>query len=113
MTDNGLLRTGDIGYDKYSFRSGNKLKVNKYLRVDLNLSGYTDLRKQPGTWDDAFFYLNKAVHGIIPSETVFANNNPLYYNRPRPLNDNPVAFSDRDLFGYGEWRDKFFQSSLA
>lgn len=53
------------------------------------------------------------MHGIIPSETVFANNNPLYYNRPRPLNDNPVAFSDRDLFGYGEWRDKFFQSSLG
>lgn len=113
MTDNGLLRSGDIGYDKYSFRSGNKLNINKYLRVDLNLSGYTDLRKQPGTWDDAFFYLNKAVHGIIPSETVFANNNPLYYNRPQPLNDNPVAFSDRDLFGYREWRDKFFQSSLA
>lgn len=113
MTDNGLLRTGDIAYDKYSFRSANKLKINKYLRVDLNLSGYTDLRKQPGTWDDAFYYLNKAAHGIIPSETVFANNNPLYYNRPRPLNDNPVAFSDRDLFGYGEWRDKFFQSSLG
>lgn len=113
MTDNGLLRSGDIGYDKYTFRSGNKLNINKYLHVDLNLSGYTDLRKQPGTWDDAFFYLNKAVHGIIPSETVFANNNPLYYNRPKPLNDNPVAFSDRDLFGYREWRDKFFQSSLA
>ena len=113
MTDNGLLRSGDIGYDKYSFRNGTKLKINKYLRVDLNLSGYTDMRKQNGTWDDAFFYLNKAVHGIIPSETVFANNNPLYYNTPLPINDNPVLMSDRDNFGYREWRDKFFQSSMA
>ncbi len=112
-TDNGLMKSGDIGYEKYTFRSGTTARPNKYLTIELNLSGYTDLRKQPGTWDDAFFYLNKAVHGLIPSETVYANDNPLYYNRPRPQNDNPVQFSYRDNFGYGEWRDKFFQSSLA
>ncbi len=113
MTDNGLLRSGDIGYEKYSFRNGTNIKVNDNLTVDISLSGYTDLRKQPGTWDDAFFYLNKAVHGLIPSETVFANDNPLYYNRPMPLNDNPVQFSQRDIFGYGEWRDRFFQSTAG
>lgn len=113
MTDNGLLRSGDIGYEKYSFRNGTTIHANKNLTVDLSLSGYTDLRKQPGTWDDAFFYLNKAVHGLIPSETVFANNNPLYYNRPMSLNDNPVQFSQREIFGYGEWRDRFFQSTFG
>ncbi|MEG2061507.1 MAG: SusC/RagA family TonB-linked outer membrane protein, partial [Alistipes sp.] len=113
ITDNGLLRSGDIGYNKYSMRNGTKLKINKYLRADLILSGYADTRKQPGTWDDTFMYLNKATHGIIPSETVFANNNSAYYNRPAPLDDNPAYFAQRDLFGYGEWRDKFFQGSLA
>jgi TonB-linked SusC/RagA family outer membrane protein len=112
-TDNGILKSGDIGYDKYSFRNATSAQINQYLKADLSLYGYTDCRKQPGTWDDAFFYMNKAVHGLIPSETVFANNDPLYYNRPKPQNDNPVQFSQRDIFGYGEWRDQFFQSSLA
>ncbi len=112
-TDNGLLKSGDIGYQKYTFRNGTVFQPHKNFKAELNLSGYTDYRKQPGTWDDAFFYLNKAVHGLIPSETVYANNNPTYYNRPRPQNDNPVQFSQRDIFGYGEWRDRFFQSSLA
>lgn len=113
MTDNGLLRSGAVGYHKYSLRNGTQYEVNDHLKVNLNISGYTDFREQPGTWDDAFFYLNKAAHGIIPSETVYANNNPLYFNRPRPLNDNPVQFSQRDQVGYGEWRDQFFQGTLA
>lgn len=111
--DNGLLRSGDIGYNKFSLRNGTKFKVTDWLKVDLSLYGYVDERKQPGTWDDAFFYLNKSVHGIIPTETVFANNNPNYFNRPLPLNDNPVLFSERDYFGYGEWKDKFFQGNMA
>lgn len=113
MNDNGLLRSGDIGYEKFSFRTGNVITPTKDLKIDINLSGYTDLRKQPGTWGDAFFYLNKSSHALIPSEPVFANNNPSYYNRPAPLNDNPVLFSQRDLFGYREWKDLFFQSSVG
>lgn len=112
-TDNGLLRSGDIGYHKYSLRNSSNVKVNKYFTIDVNLSGYVDLRKQPGTWDDAFYYLNKSAHGLIPSETIYANNDPNYYNRPQPLSDNPVQFSQREQAGYGEWRDRFFQSSLA
>lgn len=112
-TDNGLLKSGDIGYDKYSFRSNIKAQVASNLTVDVNISGFTDKRYQPGTWDDAFFYLSKATFGIIPSETVYANNNPNYFNRPFPINDNPVAFSNKDYFGYREWRNKFFQSSIS
>ncbi len=112
-TDNGLLKSGDIGYDKYSFRSNIKAQVAKNLTADVNLSGFVDKRYQPGTWDDAFFYLSKATFGVIPSETVYANNNPNYFNRPFPINDNPVAFSDKEYFGYREWRNKFFQSSLS
>ncbi len=113
ITDNGLLRSGDIGYDKYSVRNATRFEITKHLRADLNLSGYTDLRKQPGTWDDSFMYLNKATHGIIPSETVYANNNKLYYNQPAPLDDNPAYFAQRELAGYGEWRDFFLQGALA
>ena len=100
-SDNGLLRSGDIGYHKFSIRNGSKYKINDWIRLDMNLYGYTDLRKQPGTWDDAFFYLNKAAHGIIPTETIYANDNPNYYNRPAPINDNPIEFSERDKLVIG------------
>lgn len=113
MTDNGLLRSGDIGYHKYSLRNGTQYQINKNLNATLSLYGYTDLRKQPGTWDDAFFFLNKSAHGLIPSETVYANNNPRYFNHPRSLGENPVQNSDRDQAGYTEWRDQFFQGSFA
>lgn len=113
MTDNGLLKSGDIGYNKYSLRSNLSAKIASNLTADVNISGWIDKRYQPGTWDDAFFYLSKASYGMIPSETVYANNNPLYFNKPLPLNDNPVAFADKDYFGYREWRNKFFQTTVA
>lgn len=111
--DNGLLRSGDIGYSKYSLRNGTKYKITDWLRMDVSLYGYSDYRKQPGTWDDSFFYLNKATHGTIPNETVYANGNKEYFNRPRPTNDNPVQNSMSDQAGYTEYRDKFFQGSMS
>lgn len=113
MTDNGLLRSGDIGYEKFSFRNSTQFNPLKGLKINLILSGYSDVRKQPGTWSDAFTYINRAAHGIIPSETIYANNNPLYYNRPEALGENPLQLSDREEVGYTEWRDKVFQSNLT
>ncbi|PGH40180.1 MAG: SusC/RagA family TonB-linked outer membrane protein, partial [Candidatus Nephrothrix sp. EaCA] len=113
QTDNGLLRSGDIGYQKVTFRNRTVFNASKNFKVELGLAGYKDLRKQPGTWDDAFFFINKAVHGLIPSESVYANNNESYYNRPRPLTDNPVLMSQSDLYGYGEWREGLLQSTIA
>lgn len=112
-SDNGLLRSGDINYSKFSLRNGSKYKINDWISAELSIYGYKDLRSQPGTWDDAFFYLNKSAHGIIPTETVYANNNENYYNRPAPINDNPVEFSQREYAGYGEWRDRFFQGQAS
>lgn len=111
--DNGLLISGDIGYEKYSFRTGINLQPSDDWKIDVILSGYTDTRKQPGTWNGAFFYLNKATHGLIPSDPIFANNNSSYFNRPAPLNDNPIQFADRDIFGYREWKDILFESSVG
>ena len=113
LGDSGLLRTGDISYDRFSLRNGTKYKINDWLRFDVNVYGYSDIRKQPGANDDAFYYLNKATHSVIPSEPVYANNNPDYYNRPDPLFDNPVAYSDRDYMGYSETRSKSFQGVAA
>lgn len=113
QTDNGLLRSNDIGYEKYSFRTGTQFAPHRDLKINLSLSGYSDMRKQPGTWDDAFSYINRAAHGIIPTESIYANNNPLYFNRPEALGENSVQYADRDQVGYREWRDKLFSSNLS
>ena len=111
--DYGLLRSNDIGYSKFSFRTSTTYRPNKYWEIQANISGHKDNRYQPGTWGDSFFYINKAVHAIIPSETVFANNNEEYYNRPLPTNDNPVEFSQKEIAGYREWKEFLMQSSLS
>lgn len=112
VTDNGLLKSGDIGYEKFSLRSNVKFDVSKNFSAALNVSGWTDKRKQPGTDPGAYFFLAKSAHSVIPSETVYANNNTDYFNKPAPLGENPVAASDRDLFGYTEWRNRMLQTSL-
>lgn len=113
LGDTGLLKSGDIGYNKFSVRNGTKYKINDYLRFDINLYGYSDKRYQPGGADNAFYFLNKAVHAAIPSEPVYANDNPEYYNRPNPLFDNPLAYADRDYMGYSDTKSKSFQGVAA
>jgi len=112
MTDNGLLKSGDLGYHKYSLRSNIKAQVTNNFTASLNLSGWTDKRYQPGTLDNAYFFLAKSVYNIVPWEPVYANNNPAYYNNPAPLSQNPVAASYSDTFGYRNWKNRNFQSTI-
>lgn len=113
QTDNGLLKSGDIAYQKVSFRNGTTVNAGKNIKVEFSLAGYKDFRKQPGTQDDAFYYINKATYGLIPSETIFANNNEAYYNRPDPLTDNPVLMAQSSKYGYDQWREALVQSMLS
>ncbi|WP_353719372.1 SusC/RagA family TonB-linked outer membrane protein [Dyadobacter sp. 676] len=50
--ENGLLKSGDMGYQKYTFRSNIGIDLTKNLKADLILSGLFDKRDQPG---DNFF----------------------------------------------------------
>ncbi len=110
--EDGILRSGDLYYKKYTLRSNNKVKVAKNILANVNISAWTDNRTQPGTDNNAFMYLLKQVYNIRPYETIYSNNNPEYYNKPTPTNENPVAASYSDLYGYTDWKNSCFQSTI-
>lgn len=107
--ENGLLKSGDMGYQKYTFRSNIGIDLTKNLKADLILSGLFDKREQPG---DNFFNIYKGTRIALPTERPYANDNPKY---PALLSGgyNPVALADRSLTGYSQEVNKFFQSTFA
>jgi TonB-linked SusC/RagA family outer membrane protein len=107
--ENSLLKSGDMGYQKYTFRSNIGIDLTKNLKADLILSGLFDKREQPG---DNFFNIYKGTRIALPTERPYANDNPKY---PALLSGgyNPVALAERDLTGYTQEVNKFFQSTFA
>lgn len=110
--EDGILRSGDINYHKYTLRSNTRVKVAKNLSANVNISAWSDKRTQPGTDENAFMYLLKHVYNIRPYEPIYANDNTDYYNKPTPSNENPVAASYSDVFGHTDWRNTNFQSTV-
>ncbi|MFD1139860.1 SusC/RagA family TonB-linked outer membrane protein [Larkinella insperata] len=107
--ENGLLKSRDMGYQKYTFRTNIGIDLSKNLRADLILSGLLDERNQPG---DNFFNIFKGTRIALATERPYANDNPNY---PSLLSGgyNPVALANGDLTGYTEDVNKFFQSTVS
>ncbi|MEO6287997.1 MAG: SusC/RagA family TonB-linked outer membrane protein, partial [Dyadobacter sp.] len=107
--ENGLLKTGDMGYQKYTFRTNVGIDLTKNLKADLILSGLFDKRNQPG---DNFFNIYKGTRIALATERPYANDNPKY---PALLSGgyNPVALANGALTGYSDEVNKFFQSTFA
>lgn len=109
FNEEGLLRSNDMGYEKYTFRSNLSSSLGENLKAEVFLAGRYDKREQPG---ENFFNIFKGTRVTLPIETPYANNNPAY---PGAVSSgqNPLILSNRDLTGYNESVDKQFQSSLA
>jgi TonB-linked SusC/RagA family outer membrane protein len=105
----GILKSNDLDYKKYNFRSNISTKVMKDLTFDFNVSGTMDQKNQPY---QAPYYIFRSMWYQPPTNTVYANNNPLYLNNlPNPL--HPVAQSESDVSGYQILNNKWFQSSAS
>lgn len=109
QNENSLLKSNDMNYKKYTFRTNVGIELTKNLKADLILSGLFDKRTQPG---DNFFNIYKGTRIALPTERPYANGNPKY---PALLSGgyNPVVLMDRGLTGYTEEANKFFQSTFA
>jgi len=111
LKEEGLLKSNDINYEKYDFRTNLTAKLTDNLVADLNIMGRYDKRSTPG---ENFFNIFRGAISSLPSHAPYANGNPSY---PGLVTDgqsvNPIALSDRELTGYSEEENKFFQSSVA
>lgn len=110
VEDQGLLKTDDLNYDKYTFRSNLTAQLTKNLKADIQIAGMRDKKTTPGA---NFFNIFKATRIADPTARPYANDNPEFPSLLAPSNLNPVAMSNRDISGYNEQVNKKFSSTIA
>lgn len=112
----GLLKGGDLNYEKYNVRSNVTSKITNRIKVDFNLSGIMDEKNNSYLGTGGAFGVYKSVWRQIPLQPIYANNNPnyIYDTKLESANSgNPVALIDKDVNGYTKYRKKWFQSSAS
>jgi len=96
--DNGLLKSGDINYNKWSFRSNVSAKMTKSLTAAVNVAGYMDRSEDPAA---DMFNIYRGTITSLPYKPVYANNTEPYWNGVKDGQAyNPVAQSFIENCGY-------------
>lgn len=113
VDDEGLFKSNDWNYNKYNFRTNITANLTKNLVADVNIFGRYDERNQPGGHMFSVLETFKGCVLSLPTEPVYANNNPDYPNNPLPTSQNPVVLMDKDKVGYTKNIGKLFQSSFS
>lgn len=108
MKQDGVLKSNDLNYNRYNFRSNINVNITKRFRAQILLSGDMDEKNQP---DKDLWTLFKYTWNQKPTIPIYANNNPLYPNYFTD-NANPVVISDASKVGYKKNKQKNFQGQL-
>lgn len=97
--ENSLLRSNDMWYKRFNLRSNITTMLHPNLKAELLIAGRYDNRTVPG---ENFFNIFKGTRVSLPTDRVYANNNPEYPSVVAPSNQNPVILSQRNITGYNE-----------
>lgn len=106
----GFLRSEDLNYKRYNLRSNITTRINKNLTVDLNINGTMEEKNQP--YQDAWNII-RSYWRQLPTQSVYANNNPDYLNIGEVDGSNPVALANADVSGYKKFRNRWLQSQMS
>lgn len=110
MKQDGALRTGDMNYDRWNFRSNVDLKITNNLKAMVSIGGYLDEMNEPRT-DIWAVYKNAWIER--PDAEIYANGNPDYLNGVNLIGDHPLAVTNSDITGYRKRLTKVFNGQLA
>jgi len=108
VKDNGMLQSGDLGYDRANLRSNVTANLTTNLRVRVNIAGLYDKAYQPG---ESFEQISRNTIVTLPTEYPYANNN-VDYPATTNLGVTPLAASQRELTGFNESENRNLQSSF-
>jgi len=106
----GLLTSNDLNYKRYNVRSNVTSKIGKNITVNLNMSAIMDQKNSPA---QSFWYTTRETWRELPTQTIYANNNPMYLNDGIVDGGNPVAYENSSINGYSTQNNKFFNGSLS
>ncbi|MDR2058432.1 MAG: SusC/RagA family TonB-linked outer membrane protein [Dysgonamonadaceae bacterium] len=103
LNQDGILKTKD-NFRRYNFRSNFSTLIAERLTAEVQIGGRRERRDAPatvaggGSNDNFSHSIFKNMAMALPYKTVYANNNPLYYN-DLGSEPNPAALLDRDKAG--------------
>lgn len=106
--ENGLLKSDNINYDKYNFRTNLSAELAKGLTFDTSISGMFDEKEAPSFGYYNIFY---AAVTCLPDSVPFINGNRDYPTWQTFL--NPVAISDSERTGYTRDNNKHFSGNMS
>lgn len=106
----GLLKSNDMYYKRFNLRSNITTMLHQNLKAEVFIAGRYDVRMVPG---ENFFNIFKGTRVTLPTDKVYANNNPSYPAVVAPSNQNPVTLSQAGVTGYNESINRNVQSSVA
>lgn len=109
MDQEGFFKKNALDYSRYNLRANINMNLAKGLTVGVKLSGVLDDRKGNSTDSWEVF---KNLWRSAPDDPLYANNNPLYLQKPQSADDNPLALIDPDITGYKKRANKFFTSTF-
>lgn len=108
-SEDGILKSGDLYYNRYNLRSNLGFEITKGLKADVLLSGTFDKKHQPynDTWE-----LFKALWMLKPTDTPYANDNPNY---PSNVGSglNPAAITNSNVAGYKKASNRIFNGTFS
>ena len=110
LIDNGMLKTGDLFYQRLTFRSNISAQLTDHIRAVANVFASNDKREAPA-W--GFHEIWRGTVVSLPTKKIYANDNPLYLNRVQDGQGmNPVALSSAGLTGYSRSNSNNYITSL-
>ena len=101
----GLLRSGDLNYKKYTFRSNVDVQLHKNWKAEVSLAGRYDVKNMPSA---GFYNIFNGTRTALPYAEPYANGNPDYLALQQYI--NPLSSSRSDISGYSEDKGKEFNA---
>ena len=106
--DNGLLKTGDMDYDKFSFRANVSAELTKGLSFESLVTGMYDDKYAPS---NGYYNTYYAAVTCLPNSTPYIDGNTDYPTWQSFL--NPSVLADADRTGYVQTKNKQFGVNMG
>lgn len=107
LNEDGILKSGDLNYEKFTLRSNITATLAKDLKLELGVSGTYDEKNSPALGYYSAFY---AARTALPGAEAYANGNTDYLAKQSYM--NPIAIADSDISGYSKNNDKTLNANL-
>lgn len=110
MNQESSLRSEDMNYHKWNFRSNIDANITKRLHATVSIDGYMDQQYQPNT---DIWAIYKDVWVERPDVPIYANNDPTKLNYYQVKSDNPLAQTNADMTGFSKYLSREFNGRVS